>query len=170
MIMIPTVIKVLLNDDSSSVVEVPITPNTTAQDVIDCCKEPGETDCHLKEVWRNKERLVNINEKPFTILQQWGSHAPEVNFSLQHYHVPEAGNSINQPPADINSMLSGYGILPKDFFNDKANLPLHTYKEIAQQQQRQIEMQQQTLVGKEQRLRLIFYPNVVFVITYSLCK
>ena len=151
--MIPTVIKVLLNDDSSSVVEVPITPNTTAQDVIDCCKEPGETDCHLKEIWRSKERLVNINEKPYTILQQWGSHAPEVNFSLHHYAVTEPSHSIGHSPGDLSNISAGYGILPNDFFSENANLPLNKLKEIAQQQQRQIEMQQQTLVGKEQRLR-----------------
>lgn len=29
---------------------VPVTPNTTCRDVIECCKDPGDHKCHLVKV------------------------------------------------------------------------------------------------------------------------
>lgn len=83
--MIPTVMKIYLSDNPDTNTEVPITPNTTAQDIIQLCREPGELNCHLAEIWRGNERVVSEGEKPFTILQQWGSCAPEVKFYLRHH-------------------------------------------------------------------------------------
>lgn len=57
--MIPAVVKVYLSDESSSAVDVPITPNTTALDVVQYCREPGEIACHLAELWRGNEREVS---------------------------------------------------------------------------------------------------------------
>nr|CAB3265090.1 apoptosis-stimulating of p53 protein 1-like [Phallusia mammillata] len=152
--MIPTVIKVLLSDDPSSIVEVPITPNTTASDVVECCKEPGEQNCHLAELWRGRERSVSANEKPYTILQQWGSHAPEVRFCLKHVDVADMGRGNGDDRKDLlyNSCIIEDG---KVISTTGADVSLAELKEIATRQQQQIEQQQQTLVGKEQRLRFL---------------
>ena len=153
--MIPTVMRVFLSDDPSSAVEVPITPNTTATDVIDCCKEPGEANCHLSESWRGKERCVSVNEKPYTILQQWGSHASEVQFYLRHYDAAVTTNTVNQANGAIDNAVNP-SYVAKDgriLTPNGTDMTLKELKEIAQKQQQQIEIQQQTLLSKEQRLR-----------------
>lgn len=43
---------VYLSNNEQHFSEVPVTPDTTCRDVVELCKEPGETDCHLSEVWR----------------------------------------------------------------------------------------------------------------------
>lgn len=144
--MIPAVIKVYLSDESTSAVDVPITPNTTALDVVQYCREPGETACHLAELWRGNEREVSEGEKPYTILQQWGSYAPEVQFYLRHF-AGSAGTLLDRPGNwnEDHSMLN----------SNQPDLSLAELKEMAQQQQVLIEQQQQMLVGKEQRLRFL---------------
>ncbi len=49
---IQMIVQVYLSHDSGSAVDVPITPETTCQDIIDMCKETGERHCHLAELWR----------------------------------------------------------------------------------------------------------------------
>lgn len=46
------ILTVYLSDGEQAVAEVPITPETTCRDVVEFCKEPGESGCHLAEVWR----------------------------------------------------------------------------------------------------------------------
>lgn len=46
------ILTVYLSDGEQAVTEVPITPETTCRDVVEFCKEPGESGCHLAEVWR----------------------------------------------------------------------------------------------------------------------
>ena len=41
-----------MDDAETRVSEVPLTPATTCGDVIAYCKEPGEEECHLAELWR----------------------------------------------------------------------------------------------------------------------
>lgn len=43
---------VYLSNNDQHFTEVPVTPETLCRDVVDLCKEPGETDCHLSEMWR----------------------------------------------------------------------------------------------------------------------
>ncbi|CAH1261729.1 PPP1R13B [Branchiostoma lanceolatum] len=78
------ILRVYLSNNNLTIAEVPITPETTCRDVVDCCKEPGEVNCHLAEHWRGSERPVGDDEKPFDILQQWGIHRDEVKFYLRH--------------------------------------------------------------------------------------
>lgn len=66
--MIPAVIKVFLSEEQNSAIDVPITPNTTALDVVQYCREPGETACHLAELWRENEREVSGGETKTTDL------------------------------------------------------------------------------------------------------
>lgn len=42
---------VYLSDSEQHFTEVPVTPETMCRDVVDLCKEPGESECHLAEVW-----------------------------------------------------------------------------------------------------------------------
>lgn len=42
---------VYLSNSEQHFTEVPVTPETVCRDVVDLCKEPGESDCHLAEVW-----------------------------------------------------------------------------------------------------------------------
>ena len=42
---------VYLSNSEQHFTEVPVTPETMCRDVVDLCKEPGESDCHLAEVW-----------------------------------------------------------------------------------------------------------------------
>lgn len=43
---------VYLSNSEKHFTEVPLTPETLCRDVVDVCKEPGETDCYLAESWR----------------------------------------------------------------------------------------------------------------------
>ena len=151
--MIPTVMRVFLSDQPTSAVEVPITPNTTAKDVIECCKAPGELHCHLAEVWRGKERPVSENEKLYTVLQQWGSNAGEVQFYLRH--DDKASTKQTEWASGDNSNV---GYIAKDghiLTPNGSDMTLSELKEIAAKQQQQIELRHKTLVSKEQRLRFL---------------
>lgn len=145
--MIPTVIKVYLRDEESSVVDVPITPDTTAEDVVEFCKEPGENECRLLERWRGNDRIVELGEKPFTLLQQWGSHAPEINFVLHRSYLINNHNDTNGG-GDLSS-----SVVPGLDLEETSSLP--RLKEIAHQQHQQIEQQEQNMVAKEQRLKFV---------------
>lgn len=46
------ILTVFLSNNEQILTEVPITPETTCRDVVEFCKEPGEGNCHLAEVWR----------------------------------------------------------------------------------------------------------------------
>jgi hypothetical protein len=37
--------------DDTPVTDVPVTPDTTCRDVIECCRDPGEEHCALVETW-----------------------------------------------------------------------------------------------------------------------
>lgn len=51
---------VYLSNNDQHFTEVPITPETLCRDVVELCKEPGETDCHLSEMWRGSGNLVCV--------------------------------------------------------------------------------------------------------------
>uniref|UniRef100_A0A8C7ZX00 Tumor protein p53 binding protein, 2a n=1 Tax=Oryzias sinensis TaxID=183150 RepID=A0A8C7ZX00_9TELE len=68
---------VYLSNNDQHFTEVPVTPDTLCRDVVDLCKEPGETDCHLSEMWRGSERPVGENERMLDVLQRWGPQGSE---------------------------------------------------------------------------------------------
>src|SRR4029434_7176729 len=43
---------VYLSNNDKHFTEVPVTPETLCRDVVDLCKEPGESHCYLAEMWR----------------------------------------------------------------------------------------------------------------------
>jgi hypothetical protein len=39
--------------EGGAVTDVPVTPETTCQDVVECTRDPGEDECRLVELWRD---------------------------------------------------------------------------------------------------------------------
>uniref|UniRef100_A0A8C7JRI5 Tumor protein p53 binding protein 2 n=1 Tax=Oncorhynchus kisutch TaxID=8019 RepID=A0A8C7JRI5_ONCKI len=116
---------VYLSNNDQHFTEVPVTPDTLCRDVVELCKEPGETECHLAEMWRGSERPVGDGERMLDVLQRWGQHRAEVRFFLRH-------DRVSAPRMDMT---------------------LAELQEMAARQQQQIDAQQQLLASKEQRLR-----------------
>uniref|UniRef100_A0A8C7Z0R0 Protein phosphatase 1, regulatory subunit 13Bb n=1 Tax=Oryzias sinensis TaxID=183150 RepID=A0A8C7Z0R0_9TELE len=82
------ILTVYLSDGEQAVAEVPITPETTCRDVVEFCKEPGESGCHLAEVWRGNERAIPFEHMMYEHLQKWGPRKQEVKFFLRHEDSP----------------------------------------------------------------------------------
>uniref|UniRef100_A0A8C6PVY0 Protein phosphatase 1, regulatory subunit 13Ba n=1 Tax=Nothobranchius furzeri TaxID=105023 RepID=A0A8C6PVY0_NOTFU len=78
------ILTVYLNNTQQMLTEVPITPATRVADVVEYCKEAGEGDCHLAEVWNGHERALPQELLLLDLLQQWGARRPEVSFYLRH--------------------------------------------------------------------------------------
>ncbi|XP_054432611.1 apoptosis-stimulating of p53 protein 2 isoform X2 [Pteronotus mesoamericanus] len=152
---------VYLSDNDQHFTEVPVTPETTCRDVVDLCKEPGESDCHLAEVWCGSERPVADNERMFDVLQRFGSQRNEVRFFLRHEHAP--GRDMVSGPRSQDPALKRSGVKAPADHRRKENgvnsprmdLTLAELQEMASRQQQQIEAQQQMLATKEQRLKFL---------------
>jgi hypothetical protein len=50
---------VYLSSSEQHVAEVPVTPETLCRDVLEICREPGESQCYLAELWRDTGTLIN---------------------------------------------------------------------------------------------------------------
>uniref|UniRef100_A0A3B4WIH2 Protein phosphatase 1, regulatory subunit 13Bb n=1 Tax=Seriola lalandi dorsalis TaxID=1841481 RepID=A0A3B4WIH2_SERLL len=144
--LMPMILTVYLSDGEQAVTEVPITPETTCRDVVEFCKEPGESGCHLAEVWRGNERAIPFEHMMYEHLQKWGPRKQEVKFFLRHEDSPTEGS-------DQGAYCPG--LLCQEVGNQRVELTLSELQEMATRQQQQIEAQQQMLVAKEQRLRYL---------------
>ncbi|KAM6956284.1 apoptosis-stimulating of p53 protein 2-like [Aplochiton taeniatus] len=155
--MMPMFLTVYLSNNDQHFTEVPVTPETLCRDVVELCKEPGETDCHLAEMWRGSERPVGEGERMLEVLQRWGQHRAEVRFFLRHDRAPsrESGgsrgsepkrNGVRGPPD--RRMENGVAV-------PRMDMTLAELQEMAARQQQQIDAQQQLLATKEQRLRYL---------------
>uniref|UniRef100_A0A4W5KUY9 Apoptosis-stimulating of p53 protein 2-like RA domain-containing protein n=1 Tax=Hucho hucho TaxID=62062 RepID=A0A4W5KUY9_9TELE len=82
------ILTVYLSDGEQALTEVPITPETSCRDVVEFCKEPGESGCHLAEVWRGNERAIPFEHMMYEHLQKWGPRKQEVKFFLRHEDSP----------------------------------------------------------------------------------
>ncbi|KAM3595503.1 uncharacterized protein V6R79_024428 [Siganus canaliculatus] len=130
--------------------EVPVTPATRVIDVVEYCKEAGEGECHLAEVWNGHERVLPQELLLLDLLQQWGARRPEVSFYLRHF--PSWTQGGQQP------LEQSWSTAATESANDRVprvELTLSELQEMATRQQQQIEAQQQMLVAKEQRLRYL---------------
>uniref|UniRef100_A0A8D3C4D7 Tumor protein p53 binding protein, 2a n=1 Tax=Scophthalmus maximus TaxID=52904 RepID=A0A8D3C4D7_SCOMX len=139
---------VYLSNNDQHFTEVPVTPETLCRDVVELCKEPGETDCHLSEMWRGSERAVGDVERMLDVLQRWGQHRAEVRFFLRHNRAPSR---------ESVSMCTCTDALfpPVQVATPRMDMTLAELQEMATRQQQQIEAQQQLLSSKEQRLRYL---------------
>uniref|UniRef100_A0A8C5CIP7 Tumor protein p53 binding protein, 2a n=1 Tax=Gadus morhua TaxID=8049 RepID=A0A8C5CIP7_GADMO len=135
---------VYLSNNDQHFTEVPVTPETLCRDVVELCKEPGEADCHLAEMWRGSERPVGDGERMLDVLQRWGQHRGEVRFFLRHDRAPSR-ESGEWPHAKTQTNVAA----------PRMDMTLAELQEMAARQQQQIEAQQQLLATKEQRLRYL---------------
>ncbi|KAJ0026878.1 hypothetical protein NQD34_017878 [Periophthalmus magnuspinnatus] len=157
--MMPMILTVYLSDGEQAVTEVPITPETTCRDVVEFCKEPGESGCHLAEVWRGNERAIPFEHMMYEHLQKWGPRKQEVKFFLRHEDSPTEGSDQGSQQSQDQTTRRGGNTGEKHNENgvggQRVELTLSELQEMATRQQQQIEAQQQMLVAKEQRLRYL---------------
>uniref|UniRef100_A0A3Q1HE01 Tumor protein p53 binding protein, 2a n=1 Tax=Anabas testudineus TaxID=64144 RepID=A0A3Q1HE01_ANATE len=143
---------VYLSNNDQHFTEVPVTPETLCRDVVELCKEPGETDCHLSEMWRGSERAVGEGERMLDVLQRWGQHRAEVRFFLRHNRAPsrESGKFCVFSLRVLTPLPFSFQVA-----TPRMDMTLAELQEMAARQQQQIEAQQQLLASKEQRLRYL---------------
>ncbi|XP_056147635.1 apoptosis-stimulating of p53 protein 2a isoform X2 [Lampris incognitus] len=155
--MMPMFLTVYLSNNDQHFTEVPVTPETLCRDVVELCKEPGETDCHLAEMWRGSERPVGEGERMLDVLQRWGQHRTEVRFFLRHDRAPSRESSGSRGSDSKRNGVKG----PPDRRMEngvaapRMDMTLAELQEMAARQQQQIDNQQQLLASKEQRLRYL---------------
>ncbi|XP_066552761.1 apoptosis-stimulating of p53 protein 2 isoform X2 [Amia ocellicauda] len=157
--MMPMFLTVYLSNNDQHFTEVPITPETSCRDVVELCKEPGETECYLAEMCRGSERAIGDGERMLDVLQRWSQQRAEVRFFLRHERTPsrESGGSRTQ---DHMSKRNGVK-LPTDRREEngvavpRMDMTLAELQDMAARQQQQIDTQQQLLASKEQRLRYL---------------
>ncbi|XP_037535328.1 apoptosis-stimulating of p53 protein 2a isoform X2 [Nematolebias whitei] len=155
--MMPTFLTVYLSNNDQHFTEVPVTTDTLCRDVVDLCKEPGETDCHLSEMWRGSERAVGDGERMLDVLQRWGQHRGEVRFFLRHNRAPnrESGGSRGSDSKRNGVRAPSDKKMENGVATPRMDMTLAELQEMAARQQQQIEAQQQVLASKEQRLRYL---------------
>uniref|UniRef100_A0A4W4FT65 Protein phosphatase 1, regulatory subunit 13Ba n=1 Tax=Electrophorus electricus TaxID=8005 RepID=A0A4W4FT65_ELEEL len=148
------IIPVFLSANEQVLTEVPITPETLCKDVVELCKEPSESGCHVVEVWRGNERVIPSDHLMLEHLQKWGQRRQEVKFYLRHEdpaaESSEQGEACCRSQSPFNNCCTTTTI-----GNPRVDLTLSELQEMAMRQQQQIEAQQQMLVAKEQRLRYL---------------
>uniref|UniRef100_A0A671N9D3 Apoptosis-stimulating of p53 protein 1-like n=1 Tax=Sinocyclocheilus anshuiensis TaxID=1608454 RepID=A0A671N9D3_9TELE len=102
------ILTVYLSDGEQALTEVPITPETTCRDVVEFCKEPGESGCHLAEVWHGNERAIPFDHMMYEHLQKWGPRKQEVKFYLRHEDSPtESSDQGSQQSQEQPSRRGG---------------------------------------------------------------
>ncbi|XP_053188890.1 apoptosis-stimulating of p53 protein 2a isoform X1 [Scomber japonicus] len=155
--MMPMFLTVYLSNNDQHFTEVPVTPETLCRDVVELCKEPGEADCHLSEMWRGSERAVGEGERMLDVLQRWGQHRAEVRFFLRHNRAPsrESGGSRGSEPKRNGVKGPPDRRMENGVTTPRMDMTLAELQEMAARQQQQIEAQQQLLASKEQRLRYL---------------
>ncbi|NXI36639.1 ASPP2 protein, partial [Galbula dea] len=153
---------VYLSNNEQHFTEVPVTPETTCRDVVELCKEPGESECHLAEVWCGSERPIADSERMMDVLQRFGMQRSEVRFFLRHERPPcrdrEAGTGqrSQDPALKRNGVkVPGDRRLENGVSAPRMDMTLAELQEMASRQQQQIEAQQQMLANKEQRLKFL---------------
>ncbi|OXB75279.1 UNVERIFIED_CONTAM: hypothetical protein H355_000831 [Colinus virginianus] len=158
--MMPMFLTVYLSNNEQHFTEVPVTPETTCRDVVELCKEPGESECHLAEVWCGSERPIADNERMLDILQRFGMQRGEVRFFLRHERSPCRESGTGQRSQDPALKRNGVKV-PSDRRMEngvsapRMDMTLAELQEMASRQQQQIEAQQQMLANKEQRLKFL---------------
>ncbi|XP_041107962.1 apoptosis-stimulating of p53 protein 2a isoform X2 [Polyodon spathula] len=157
--MMPMFLTVYLSNNDQHFTEVPITPETTCHDVVELCKEPGETECHLAEMWRGSERAIADNERMLDVVQHWGNQRTEVRFFLRHDQPPSRESGGPRPQDQTVKKNGVKGPVDRRMENGvgvpRMDMTLSELQEMATRQQQEIDAQQQLLASKEQRLRYL---------------
>uniref|UniRef100_A0A674PCV8 Tumor protein p53 binding protein, 2b n=1 Tax=Takifugu rubripes TaxID=31033 RepID=A0A674PCV8_TAKRU len=142
------------SNNDQNISEVPIMPETLCRDVVEFCKEPGEGECYLAEMWQSSERMVGEREHMMEVLQQWGQHRGEVRYLLRHRTLPGPGRSraadmiMKRNQMDSSEERS----VENGASTTQINVTLSDLQDLATWQQQQINSQQHLLASKEQQL------------------
>ncbi|XP_040891316.1 apoptosis-stimulating of p53 protein 2b [Toxotes jaculatrix] len=157
--MMPMFLTVYLSNNDQHFSEVPIMPETLCRDVVELCKEPGEVDCYLAEMWRGSERVVGEGERMMEVLQRWGQQRGEVRYLLHHQRAPGRESGVSRASDQMMKRnqvkLSVEGCLENGISAPRLDVTLSELQDLATRQQQQINAQQQLLASKEQRLRYL---------------
>ncbi|NXY86979.1 ASPP2 protein, partial [Alcedo cyanopectus] len=151
---------VYLSNNEQHFTEVPVTPETTCRDVVELCKEPGESECHLAEVWCGSERPVGDGERMLELVQRCGAQRSELRFFLRHERSPATHTGTGQRSQDQALKRNGVKMpgdrrIENGVSAPRMDMTLAELQEMASRQQQQIEAQQQMLANKEQRLKFL---------------
>ncbi|XP_042895247.1 apoptosis-stimulating of p53 protein 1 isoform X3 [Parasteatoda tepidariorum] len=149
--MIPVILAVHI--DNGKWVDVPITPDTRCQDVIDCCREPSEEICTLVQTTGLIEQIVPEEACMMDLLSRWGDNWSSVTFHLQYRDPVDTFQDMGprqHSPTTMKDYRSWQRKLP-----ESNELSLADLRQMAARQQHQIEAHQQLLVAKEQRLKFL---------------
>ncbi|KAG7302129.1 hypothetical protein JYU34_013597, partial [Plutella xylostella] len=70
---------------------VPVTPQTTARDVLECCREPGDEPCLLYSVHPSHGvHVLRDSDLPLEVAAALG---PDAQFVLKYVDTAETGSS-----------------------------------------------------------------------------
>uniref|UniRef100_A0A0K8TGI8 SH3 domain-containing protein n=2 Tax=Lygus hesperus TaxID=30085 RepID=A0A0K8TGI8_LYGHE len=143
--MVPLILKVVIEE---GVVDVPLTPETTCRDVIECVRDPGEEHCTLVHSWGHGQRALHESERPHDILRDLWDSSDEITFSLKYSIFTRGGNrprnGMKEADLQNESVRSG-GV----------ELTVTELEAMAVRQQEEMANQRQLLAVKEQRLRYL---------------
>ncbi|XP_019962727.1 apoptosis-stimulating of p53 protein 2-like [Paralichthys olivaceus] len=148
--MMPIFLTVFLSNNDQHFTEVPITPETLCRDVLELCKEPGEADCYLAEMWRSSERVVGESEQMMEVLQRWGQQRGEVRYLLHHQRAPgpESDRSRTSEQKVKRNQGKAAACLENGVSAPRLDVTFSELQDLATQQQ-------QLLASKEQQLRFL---------------
>uniref|UniRef100_A0A671UKL8 Protein phosphatase 1, regulatory subunit 13Bb n=1 Tax=Sparus aurata TaxID=8175 RepID=A0A671UKL8_SPAAU len=146
------ILTVYLSDGEQAVTEVPITPETTCRDVVEFCKEPGESGCHLAEVWRGNERAIPFEHMMYEHLQKWGPRKQEVKFFLRHEDSPTEGSDQGQY-CDASTICAFSTSVFTFCLPTKCQSLSHSLKEQRLRYLKQQERRQQQTVSESEKLQ-----------------
>ncbi|XP_013136289.1 PREDICTED: apoptosis-stimulating of p53 protein 1 isoform X4 [Papilio polytes] len=144
--MIPIIVRVWCESGAGwSATAVPVTPQTSARDVRDCCRDPGDDPCLLLSVHPlHGVHVLRDSELPLEVAEALG---PEVQFVLKYVDVEtgstDKSNGMKEPGS------------PEELLGEGVELTLGELRAMALRQQQQIDTQHQLLCAKEQRLRYL---------------
>ncbi|KAM9465727.1 protein phosphatase 1, regulatory subunit 13Ba [Clarias gariepinus] len=148
-------VPVFLRSSEQVLTKVPVTAATRCRDVLEFCREAGESGCRLIQVCKGKERDIPSDHLMLEYLQKWGQRRQEVKFYLLH----ENELSSRERPTSEHLSRKMKGTMDRSSVNEmgtpRVELTLSELQEMAVRQQQQIEAQQQMLMAKEQRLRYL---------------
>ncbi|XP_058254174.1 protein phosphatase 1, regulatory subunit 13Ba isoform X2 [Hemibagrus wyckioides] len=148
-------IPVFLSSSKQVLTKVPISAETQCKDVVEFCREAGESGCRLVQVCRGKEKLIPSDHLMVDYLQKWGQRRQEVKFYLRHENErsSKGRRTSEQLSRRMKGRMDRFGM--NRMGTPHVELTLSELQEMAVRQQQQIEAQQQMLMEKEQRLRYL---------------
>ncbi|XP_058254178.1 protein phosphatase 1, regulatory subunit 13Ba isoform X5 [Hemibagrus wyckioides] len=166
-------IPVFLSSSKQVLTKVPISAETQCKDVVEFCREAGESGCRLVQVCRGKEKLIPSDHLMVDYLQKWGQRRQEVKFYLRHenersskggcskhalvtsphltWKLIERDGTIRRRTSEqlsrrMKGRMDRFGM--NRMGTPHVELTLSELQEMAVRQQQQIEAQQQMLMEK----------------------